>query len=191
MADQFERVSRPTANVDSPGVSPPRGLNRNNLTLFLSIAAALLSVLSGAVGMYRWLGGERDFFVADTAKLNAEASKIEIDRQVSKVEVKYAEPIKDQELQKLRNENNLLRQQLLTERAQQYKNTEEAQLAANLKIIEGVRARIHKEVVEPWIPTLRRSMICAMDPKADGCDFMRSPVNPRPIVPPFPPPSER
>lgn len=86
MAEQFERVPRPSAAVEAPGVSTNRGLSRHALMLLIS-AVALFAGLAGAgVSYYR-------FYAAEQQKLRNEAKAIQIDARANDViEEMYRDP---------------------------------------------------------------------------------------------------
>jgi hypothetical protein len=89
MSDQFERVARPKAALEgSPGPSS-RGINRNHLTLLLTV----VGVISAAAGaglatwgmMYRWHGGEQEKIRSEAQKAMSEAGQAQLDARVNVV----------------------------------------------------------------------------------------------------------
>jgi len=81
MAEQFERVARPSSVLDAPRNSSPQGVNRNRLTLY----SIIISSAAAGVGLYRFLFGEQPLFQAGATKATVETSKIEVDRMISQI----------------------------------------------------------------------------------------------------------
>jgi len=64
--ERSERLPRPSSTVlEVPGLSPSRGINRNQLTLFLSVAAIILSVGSAGVQLYVFFNGGQQKMAAE------------------------------------------------------------------------------------------------------------------------------
>ena len=59
MAEKVARLARPSSTLEEPGVFSGNGINRSQLTLYLSIAAIVLSVASAGVHLVTFFGGER------------------------------------------------------------------------------------------------------------------------------------
>lgn len=80
MPDTFQRVARPSAEFESssPGVATARGINRSQLTLFITVFAMLLSVAGAGVNLYIFFGGgqQKTLNEADQILLQAQASRI-------------------------------------------------------------------------------------------------------------------
>ena len=66
MAEKVARLARPSSTLEEPGVLPSNGINRSQLTLYLSIAAIILSVASAGTHLFIYLNGERAKMAAET-----------------------------------------------------------------------------------------------------------------------------
>jgi hypothetical protein len=78
MPEQLQRVPRPTAVLDLEDggqISPARGLNRGHLTLYFSIAAIVVSVLSAGVHLVIFFWGDRARMAAETELHQIQAVK--------------------------------------------------------------------------------------------------------------------
>jgi hypothetical protein len=78
MADQ--QLARPSSVLENPGVLPPRGINRNNLTLALSIAAIILSVAASGVALFRYVTGEQPKMASETALADSQRELVDIQK---------------------------------------------------------------------------------------------------------------
>ena len=73
-----ERVVRPSSNNNRPGIAPPRGLNKNHLTLVLSCLALVTAVAGAGVSYYR-------LYAAEQLKTLNEAGQLQLDARVNSV----------------------------------------------------------------------------------------------------------
>jgi len=135
--DQFvERVPKPGTTQPMNIVTPPVGVQRNRLTLYLSLSAILLSVASAAVSLYVFLKAGQD-------KMIAERVKAEVETQLKQIEVKWAPSI-------LKNQNELIEAQKETERTTQYKNKTEAEKNIQATREHSAGARVKESQLEVY-----------------------------------------
>jgi hypothetical protein len=159
--DNFgQHVPKPGATQAMNIVTPPVGVQRNRLTLYLSLSAILLSVASAAVSLFVFLKAGEAKMVAETKVAEAEARW--------KDRVREAETALNQE--RVRTERMM---QLLY-------GAERRRSEADAKVSE-FKNRINTELVEPAMPSLRRSIDCAT---RGDCGVITVP--PSSIVPPAP-----
>jgi hypothetical protein len=66
MPEESMRLRRPSEVLENPGVLSARGINRGHLTLYISLAAIVLSVASSGIHLFIYLSGERQKWAAET-----------------------------------------------------------------------------------------------------------------------------
>jgi hypothetical protein len=91
MSEQFERFARPTSDLVEPGVVSPRGINRNHLTLYLSIAALVLSIGSVAVQGFIFWAADWKKKIAETELLQVQRTKEEALARAAQLDVALKE----------------------------------------------------------------------------------------------------
>jgi hypothetical protein len=77
MVDQTQRLSRPSPTIDTPGVVSPRGINRNHLTLYLSVSALVLSLGAVAFQAFTFFAVDWNQRIAQTRLAAAQTTKEE------------------------------------------------------------------------------------------------------------------
>jgi hypothetical protein len=82
MSEQFERLSRPSPILESPGVLPARGISRTNITVIIS-AVALFAAAAGA-GVSYWR-----FYAAEKQKTLNEANQLLPDARANAIIEEY------------------------------------------------------------------------------------------------------
>ena len=174
MSENFRRVELSSGDAGPISMPTPRGINKGNLTLWVTAGVAVLSVTSTILGFYKWRQGEEALAKASTIKADAETAKLQFDRAVSAIDAKYADALKRFELNLMQKDTDLRVQQLRTELTAQEKNRREAELAAAKTRVETVNAVVATEVVEPMIPLLHESTSCSVgrDPAQCGIGYL-------------------
>jgi len=78
MAEQFERLARPSSVLENPGVVPARGMNRGKLTVVLSLIGLLAGAAAAGVTYWKWNSAEQQMTLnqAGTLQLDARANAI-------------------------------------------------------------------------------------------------------------------
>src|SRR6185437_7069744 len=119
---------------------------------------------------------------ASTLKADAETAKLQVDRRISDIEAKYIDNLKRFEVLLTQKDAELRVQQIQTQKTEQRRNVEEAELASARKAVESVNARWAVEVGEPLIPVMHESTLCSVDRRPENCG-MKSLISPRSTVP--------
>jgi hypothetical protein len=93
MAEHFERIARPDAVVENNGAGSSRGINRNHLTLLLTVVGVLSAAAGAGVAtwgrLYVWHGGEQQLTVDQSQLAKTEAGKSQRDAKVNAVIEEY------------------------------------------------------------------------------------------------------
>jgi hypothetical protein len=177
MADQF--VARPSSVLEGPGLSSARGINRSHLTLYLSIAAIILSVASAGVHLFIFFNGEQQKMRSEAA-LNA-----------ANLELVHVQTMKEQALARAAQFDAALKQQELktsaaNEQAALAAKGQSVQTTAKLRNetqITDVTAKIQKVAIEPNIPWIADSVSGRYSSNPDGLlgvpkpNWTRTPVS--------------
>jgi predicted transcriptional regulator len=171
--DNFsQHVPKPGATQAMNIVTPPVGVQRNRLTLYLSLSAILLSVASAAVSLYVFLKAGENKMVAETVKA-------EVETQLKQIEVKLAPSL-------LKNQIEPLEAQKEMERTTQQKNRTEAEknIQASREHSAGARVKeseleVYNSVTNKILPDLAESA-----KKGARGDLLYNP--PSSVIPPAP-----
>lgn len=150
MDQPTERVPKPGAAQAMNIVTPPVGVQRNRLTLYLSLSAILLSVASAAVSLYVFLKAGENKMVAETVKA-------EVETQVQKVEAKWREQILASQNAVLESEKRVNDAREKTEATAQERNRAETRRNLAEARVNEFRDWMNNTVVTPVVPHLRES----------------------------------
>jgi hypothetical protein len=149
--DQFvERVPKPGATQPMNIVTPPVGVQRNRLTLYLSLSAILLSVASAAVSLYV-------FLKAGEAKMLAETEKAKVETRVQETEAEWRPKILQNQNAALESEIRVNNAREKTEATAQERNRTETRNNLAQARVNEFQDELNQKVVKPMVPYLAES----------------------------------